>query len=261
MNELIVMQNNGNLTENGGYLALNSKGEKVEITNKEQASHLDVLDYLNAIKGLSDKALCYELSRLSEKTASDFGFTSVAQLVQLQYSNLDANTISRYRRIGKLFIYRIFNENGTLTYGYREPIPESASITNLGEVLSLFNISKEKWASMDSWTDEEISDLINNFAEMYLIPKDNENDSKLHLCGTLKNLREEKAKILPPKEKKNSKKSEGTPKPENTPKPEEAEQRTPTDEAKTAIDTLSAYFAGNDKALKKLAELAKMITE
>ena len=65
MNELIVMQNNGNLTENGGYLALNSKGEKVEITNKEQASHLDVLDYLNAIKGLSDKALCYELSRLS----------------------------------------------------------------------------------------------------------------------------------------------------------------------------------------------------
>ena len=259
MNDLIIMNNNGTLTENGGFIATLANGEKVEITNKEQAQHLDIIAYLNAIKGTSDKALCYEISRLTEKTASDFGFSSLSQLLQLQFPNLDNNTISRYRRIGKLFVYRLFNEDGKVTYGYREPIPESTSITNLGQVLSLFNISKEKWASLDSWTEEEIAELIDNFADMYLIPKDDENDAKIHLTAPNKSLREEIAKILPPKTKKDNKKPEENTQTATQTAPEVDKEADPTEEAKQCIDTLMVYFEGNEKALKKLAELVKML--
>lgn len=252
--------NSGLLDGNGNYTLRGLDGSKKLITNKAMSETLATLEMLQSLKGGVDKGACYELAHLTEKGASDFGFTSVSAMVQSAFSNLDPSTIGRYRRIGKVFVQKYISEDGKVGYSYREPIPEETSITNLGQILSLLAVSKDKWAQLDSWTEEEIDSVVSDFVNAYIMPVDGAEDGKIHLLASNKRLREEISALMPSKSKSKSKEQEQEQEQETT--EQEQEQDTsaePNEIAREHIDSLCAYFVGNDKALKLLASLAKMI--
>ena len=260
MNDIITFEDRKALLNADGSINLvNADGQPVVITDKTKALALANIKFACAMaKGL-DKALCYEMAQLTEKMASDFGFASLTQLVKYNFPDVQESNISRNRRVGKMFTQKAFNENGTVSYIWRTPIPDGATVTNLGEVLPLLGI--KDWAKLDDFTEEEISETVNNFVDMYLTVHDGENDSKLHLLAPLTKLREEKKALLPDTGKK-SKKPEK--KPENTPenKPEEsAPTLTINEQAKAHIDALQEYFKGNTSALKHLASLLNFVAK
>lgn len=258
MNELITINANEEiLTKDGGIILNKMDGTTVVITNKEQAKHLATAKYICGLQNVTDIAISYELASLTEKMAADFGFTSVNALIQANFNSIEPTKVSRYRRVGKMFIQRYFNENGGYSYGLRAPLPEGVSLTNLTEILPLLGV--KDWSKLDDFTEDEISDCVNAFCELYIIPADGETDGKLHLLAPTKRLREEKAKLLATDKLSAKKEAKKDDKKFETETVETETKLTVSETMRSYLDALTEYFNGNTKALKAIASLIETV--
>lgn len=144
------------------------KGNDVEVafTDVALVRSASRLDTLLAMREFSSLGVCYELSVLASKK-SEFGFKSVGEIGSKLFG-LKSATANQYARVGRLFVDMVESVNG-VKYQLK-PEYKGATVANLVQVLTL----------VDEKSDDPTENLISAISE-----------DKLHLNGTLANLKKE----------------------------------------------------------------------
>ena len=147
---------------------IDEKGEthELELTDKALVLSASRLDTLLAMREFSSLGVCFELSVLAKDKAK-FGFKSVGE-IGAKLFGLKSATANQYARVGKHFVNMTENGNG-IRYELK-PEYKGASVANLVQVLTL----------VDEKSDEPMENLISAIS-----------DDKLHLNGTLANVKKE----------------------------------------------------------------------
>ena len=217
-----------------------------EITSTELKRSYVTTASLLASAEISSIALVCELAKVTKKVAEKDGFKTVMDYLRNAFgARLDTNTLSRYYRVGRIFASRS-------DLKWRDGIPASVSITNLGQVLALIDI---KWTDLDSMDEPTLSKIFDKFYADYI------ETEKLHLNALNKVLRDEIKDIKNPaiieataeEVTSDTSTSDTSNTSADTVKVDEDAERAST--ARDSIDYLYQYFRGNDKALEALAVL------
>ena len=241
------------------YTERTKDGQLVEKTVFEPAivEIFERVDYLTQVSDESRKALCIELSLITEEAIKKAGIKGgfAGFITKCFGAKLDSNTAGRYRRIGKVFGTKSITEtDGTVrtSYVWKSPISADVSVTNLGQVLGLVGLPKD----YDKLSDDEICELYDKFVSTYIV------SGALSLDCSLKELRKAIRELsdmvtATAEEVENGETENGeNGEPENG-EPENGE--TNEESATLALDTLALYFKGNEKALALLTELSEML--
>ena len=240
-----------------------------EIVNKEIFTPAVVeayenIDYLRSLKDVSEKGLVVEIGLLDDEMLKKEGFKGGVMdfIGQVFGSSLAINTVQKYRKIGKVFGIKTVDENGKIKYGWKEPIPNDVSVTNLTQIIGLLNLPKD----YTTLSEAEIDKIFKAFVVNYVIT------NKIHLDATnailrddIKALKEAVNDIETTAEEiKDGEAENSTTEAENSTTEAETAEEMDEETAKRnnaieALDYLKLYFKGDKTALKAIATLVKII--
>lgn len=239
-----------------------------EIVNKEIFTPAVVeayenIDYLRSLKDVSEKGLVVEIGLLDDEMLKKEGFKGGVMdfIGQVFGSSLALNTVQKYRKIGKVFGLKTVDENGKIKYGWKEPIPNDVSVTNLTQIIGLLNLPKD----YTTLSEAEIDKIFKAFVVNYVVT------NKIHLDATNSILRDDIKALketvddieTTAEEIKDGETAEENKTAETAEAAETAEEMdeetTKRNNAIEALDYLKVYFKGDKTALKAIATLVKII--
>lgn len=258
-----------NFTPETTSLTTNERGKEVFLVNRKDENNvifrkeiqspalvkaLSTMEILTYAHKISTKGMVIQIGLLDRETLKKEGFKSVSDAVlSCDFGNeYDANTINRYRRIGRAF--GIIDADGRYKwYG----ISQDVTVNNISAIMKLINFPDK----FEDATIEELHSCVDEFIENYI------DTDRIHLSQGQKDLREEVRKLnnvimdTTSEEIKDEKSNEnsaenGDGEVEITPEVEETDR---INESISMIDYLRITFKGNKKALDMLAKLADML--
>lgn len=264
----------GNITRDYMDVTLevkNEDGEKVVVTRKLRnalaVSAMSIIEVLSKVNRASLKMIVGAMSKITDEHAQsvDKSLKTAKALIKTMFPEYSDNTISKYRRIGKLF-FEDTEDAGN--FHYCSFIDEDVPISNLDVVLTLFDgIDVEKASK------EELAQAVSDFYAKYIVT------DMIHLNASQKVLKKEVHYILNPVIDAEAKEVD-TDTPETPKKEELAKQAKEAEEAgevevtpemeraeaiadfTLTLNAMSVMLKGNkqaEKAIKVLIdELAKM---
>ena len=193
---------------------------------------------------VSAKALCIILARLSLEDIKKAGFKSIAEYATAIITDLSANQVNQYRRVGLIF--------GNLSadgYYWREMVGQSVSATNLSQVTKhFFKTADGKPTDLEALTEKEINALYAGFIKEYITT------GKLVLTDTLDGLRKQISDLEKVVADVNYEEVN-----ESAEAQTEAQTESRYESGLEHIKALKVLFAENKTALKALESLVKAL--
>lgn len=166
-------------------------GNKVTVyntlRNKLAVRTMVDMETLCNLETISKKAFCIACGRLTVENAKEVGLKSPLDLLVKTFGKkYSRNTLSKYRRISKIFSKPI--EDGKITYEWREGIDSFVSVSNLDVVLTLVKDCE----NVDEMSEKELKNAYLTFHANYIATE------RIHLNFSQSELKKEVKAIINP---------------------------------------------------------------
>ena len=139
-------------------------GDK-DITDKALITMNAKATLLVMARKISDKAMCVESAKIALEEVKKYGFSSVEKFIGKMFElELSSNQIRDYYRVGRIFADT--TKNG---YHWKKGIPESTTLANLRDCLSLVfeDCQTKESKNVDILKDSELNKLFDDFMSKY----------------------------------------------------------------------------------------------